>query len=551
MIRKTTILWGLIAFFLLSFSCQPNQKIEEKKEYDSVMQRKLANYANVKLSADLSSLDPTQIKLFSLLIKAANSIDELYWLQAYGDKEKLLNEISDPDMREYAMINYGPWDRLDGFTPFTDDFPPRPLGIGFFPKDINQNEFFEIKNDLKYSPYTIISRDANGLLKVIPYHIAFQKQLNEAVDYIKKAADLAEIPDFKNYLLQRAEDLLSDKFEKSDHLWMQLKDNKLDFIAGPIVNTEDHFIWTKFSYGAFILLRNQEWTKKVKKYSLLLPHLQNNLPVSDPYKQESPSETADIVIYDVLYNSGYCNAGNKLIGLNLPIGNDQIKSGTRKVHFKNVMQAKFDKILQPISDIVIDEKQRRNVQFNSFFLNTVFYEISNSLGISQTINQKGTVKDALKEHYNVINELKNDVLRMFFLTKLKDMREMEDMELLDNYVTYMADVFRSIRFGITDAQGVANMIRFYYFEENEAFVYNPKSGTYKVNFYKMKNAIESLSKLILEIQGNGDYEAATKLIKEKGFIRNDLLHDLYKIQRAKIPKDLVYDQGEKHIIAEN
>lgn len=551
MIRKTTILWGLIAFFLLSFSCQPNQKIEEKKEYDSVMQRKLANYANVKLSADLSSLDPTQIKLFSLLIKAANSIDELYWLQAYGDKEKLLNEISDPDMREYAMINYGPWDRLDGFTPFTDDFPPRPLGIGFFPKDINQNEFFEIKNDLKYSPYTIISRDANGLLKVIPYHIAFQKQLNEAVDYIKNAADLAEIPDFKNYLLQRAEDLLSDKFEKSDHLWMQLKDNKLDFIAGPIVNTEDHFIWTKFSYGAFILLRNQEWTKKVKKYSLLLPHLQNNLPVSDPYKQESPSETADIVIYDVLYNSGYCNAGNKLIGLNLPIGNDQIKSGTRKVHFKNVMQAKFDKILQPISDIVIDEKQRRNVQFNSFFLNTVFYEISNSLGISQTINQKGTVKDALKEHYNVINELKNDVLRMFFLTKLKDMREMEDMELLDNYVTYMADVFRSIRFGINDAQGVANMIRFYYFEENEAFVYNPKSGTYKINFYKMKNAIESLSKLILEIQGNGDYEAATKLIKEKGFIRNDLLHDLYKIQRAKIPKDLVYDQGEKHIIAEN
>lgn len=551
MIRKATILWGLIAIFLLSFSCQPNQKIEEKKESDSVMQRKLANYANVNLSADLSSLDPNQIKLFSLLIKAANSIDELYWLQAYGDKEKLLNEISDPDMREYAMINYGPWDRLDGFTPFTDDFPPRPLGIGFFPKDINQSEFFEITNDLKYSPYTIISRDSNDLLNVLPYHIAFQKQLNEAVDYIKEAAELAELPDFKNYLLQRAEDLLSDKFEKSDHLWLQLKDNKLDFIAGPIVNTEDHFIWTKFSYGAFILLRNQEWTKKVKKYSLLLPHLQNNLPVSDLYKQESPLETADIVIYDVLYNSGYCNAGNKLIGLNLPIGNDQIKSGTRKIHFKNVMQAKFDKILQPISNIVIDEKQRRNVQFNSFFLNTVFYEISNSLGISMTINQKGTVRDALKEHYNVINELKNDVLRMFFLTKLKDMREMEDMELLDNYVTYMADVFRSIRFGVTDAQGVANMIRFYYFEENEAFVYNPKNGTYKINFYKMKNAIESLSKLVLEIQGNGDYEAATKLIMEKGFIRNDLLHDLYKIQRAKIPKDLIYDQGEKVIMAEN
>ncbi|MBN2596930.1 MAG: Zn-dependent hydrolase [Marinifilaceae bacterium] len=547
--RKLIFIFGLIISIVFAFSCQP-KKTEEKEKYDSVMQRKLANYAKVKLSADLSNLTANQIKLFSQLIRVANAIDEIYWLQAYGDKNQLLNVITDPDMKEYAMINYGPWDRLDGFAPFTDDFPPRPLGIGFFPEDINQEEFFSLKNDNKYSAFTTLTRTENGLIKVLPYHIAYQNHVNNAVSALKSAAELCETEDFKEYLLQRAEDLLSDNFEKSDHLWMNLKDNPIDFIAGPISNTEDHFIWTKYSYGAFILLRNKQWTKDVEKYSLLLPYLQKSLPVSDEYKKETPSESAEIVIYDVLYNSGYCNAGNKLIGLNLPIGNS-ITTYAKKLHFKNVMQAKFDQILQPITNLVIDEKQRKHVLFKSFFLNTIFYEISDGLGISQTINGKGSVKEALKEHYNVINELKNDVLRMFFLGQLTDMGQIDDVELMDNYVTYMADVFRSIRFGVKDSQGVANMIRFYYFEENEAFKYNIKSGTYKVNFYKMKKAIESLSKLVLEIQGNGDYETADKLIKTNGFIRNELLQDLYRIQRAKIPKDLVYDQGEKIIISSN
>lgn len=306
MIRKTIFIFGLITSIVFTFSCQPNQKIPEKEKYDSVMQRKLANYAKVKLSADLSNLSANQIKLFSQLIRASNAIDEIYWLQAYGDKNQLLNEITDPDMREYAMINYGPWDRLDGFTPFTDDFPPRPLGIGFYPADINQEEFLSLKNDNKYSAFTTLTRTENGSLKVTPYHKVYQNLLNTTVSALKSAAELSDTDDFKEYLLQRAKDLLSDNFAESDHLWMQLKNNPLDFIAGPISNTEDHFIWTKYSYGAFILLRNKKWTKEVEKYSLLLPYLQKKLPVADEYKTETPSEVADIEIYDVLYNSGYC-----------------------------------------------------------------------------------------------------------------------------------------------------------------------------------------------------------------------------------------------------
>jgi len=540
-----------LSILLVLFSitaCQPNKK-EVKTTKDTVMQRKLANYAKVKLSADLSSLSEGHAKLFSHLLKAADAIDELYWLQAYGDKNELLNKMGeDPDIKAYALINYGPWDRLDGNAPFTDDYPPRPLGVGFFPSDMNQNDFFAIPGNEKFEPLTIVKKDTKGNFKVLPYHLAYKAQIDKAVEHIRKAAESCDCADFKEYLLQRAEDLLTDNFEKSDQLWMNLKDNKIDFIAGPIENREDHLIWTKYSYGAFILLRNSEWTNNVKKFSLLLPYLQKNLPVEDKYKAETPEATSDIVIYDVLYNSGFCNAGSKLIGLNLPVGTERVLSNSRKVHFKNVMEAKFEKILQPITNLVIDEKQRKHVKFTSFFQNTIFYEISNSLGISQTINNKGSVKDALKEHDIIIRELKNDALRMFFITKLHEMHELKDVDLMDNYVTYMADVFRSIRFGVTDAQGVANMIRFNYFREKEAFKYDSKTGTYRINDYKMKKAIESLSKIVLEIQGNGDYEMASDIIRDKGYIHNELLNDLYRIQRAKIPKDVVYDQGDQFTI---
>jgi len=534
---------------VFAVSCQPEKKAEDKKTGDTVIQRKLANYAEVKLSADLNSLSSQQIKLFSHLIKAADAIDDIYWMQAYGDKNALLNGIEDPDMKQYAKINYGPWDRLDGFKPFTEDFPPRPLGIGFFPADINQEEFFQLNNDEKYSAFTNLTRDGNGKLKVVPFNIAYSSQLQLASDHLKEAAKLAESDDFKQYLIQRANDLTSDNFTKSDKLWLDLSNNQLDFIAGPIVNTEDHLIWTKYSYGAFILLRDNECTNNVSKYASLLPFLQQNLPVDEKLKAESVSSKANLSIYNVLYNSGYCNAGNKLIGLNLPVGL-QNASDAKRVYFKNVMQAKFNKILNPISKLIIDEKQRKHVNFESFFLNTIFFELTSGIDITNTINGNGDVKDALKEHYNVINELKNDVLRMYLLNQVHDMRQIEEIDMLDNYVTYMADVFRSIRFGVTDAQGVANMIRFYYFQEHEAFKYHKNTGTYKINDYKMEKAIESLAQMVLEIQGNGDYAAADKLIKDKGYIRNELLQDLYRIQRAKIPKDLTYDQGEKVIIAE-
>jgi hypothetical protein len=326
---------------------------------------------------------------------------------------------------------------------------------------------------------------------------------------------------------------------------MEMKDNTLDFLVGPIEDTEDRLYYTKAAYQSMLLIKDKQSSKDLEKYSLLTQYLQKNLPVDAKYKKEVPGDLSDIMVYDVLYCSGNWNSGSKKIAITLPFdGQVQLEVGSRKLQFKNVIEAKFDKILVPISESLIDEDQLKHVKAKAFFDNTMFYEIGSALGIKNTINNKGSVREALKDQNNVIAECKNDILSLFFVTKLHEMGEMNGSDLMDNYVTYMADVFRSVRFGISNDQGVANMIRFYYFEEKGAFTRN-KKGKYCIDFENMREAMLSLSEEILTIQGDGNYEAAKKLVDEKGFIRDDLLNDLYRLQKENIPKDIVFVQGIK------
>lgn len=211
------------------------------------------------------------------------------------------------------------------------------------------------------------------------------------------------------------------------------------------------------------------------------------------------------------------------------------------------MRYKFDKILVPISKIVIDEEQQKHVTFDAFFENTMFHEVSHGLGIKNTINGKGTVRSALKETYSPIEENKADILGLFMVSKLAEMGELGEKDLMDNYVTFMAGIFRSVRFGAASAHGKANMMRFYYFQEQEAFTRNPETGTYKVDFDKMTQAMHSLAESILVIQGNGDYEGANRMLNEMGFIKEELQADLDRINNLNIPVDIRFKQGKQYL----
>jgi hypothetical protein len=326
---------------------------------------------------------------------------------------------------------------------------------------------------------------------------------------------------------------------------MQMKNNDIDIVIGPIENYEDQLYNYKAAHESFILIKDQEWSKRLAGLAELLPVLQKDLPVDDQFKKEIPSSNSDINVYDAVYYAGDCNAGSKTIAINLP--NDpevRTKFGSRKLQLKNSIRYKFENILLPISEVLIAEDQRKYIDFDAFFENTMFHEVAHGLGVDYTINGKGQVRTALMDTYTALEESKADILGLFIVTRLAEMGELKDKDLMTNYVTFMAGIFRSVRFGAASAHGKSNMIRFYYFQEAGAFTRDEATGTYRVDFEKMKEAMTNLTREIITIQAYGDYEKSSKLIELKGFIRDDLQKDLNRLSEKDIPVDLVFEQGK-------
>lgn len=552
--KKLTTALLLAAFVVFTISCKENkssEKTDPQKAQDSTetkaeseMQKKVDQYATVKLTTDLDDATDNQKKMIPLLIDAAKIMDTLYWHQTYGNLNSLINTISDEATKEFVKINYGPWDRLRDNKPFVEGVGKKPLGANFYPKDMTKEEFEKADLKNKDGLYSFVRRTKEGQLELLPYHEKFKDQLKRAADSLRKAADLAEDEGFKNYLKLRADALQDDDFRKSDLAWLAMKDNSFGLVIGPIETYEDQLFGYKTSYEAYVLHKDKAWSQRLAKYAAFLPELQKNLPVDQKYKQEKPGTDADLNAYDVIYYAGAANAGGKTIAINLP--NDekvQLEKGTRRLQLKNAMRAKFDKILVPISKVLITPEQRKYVDFDAFFANTMFHEVAHGLGIKNTINGKGTVRKALKENASALEEGKADILGLYMVEQLLNKGEL-DGDIESYYVTFIASIFRSVRFGAGDAHGVANMIRFNYFKEHGAFK-RLDDGTYKINMDKTRKAIQDLSDLILTLQGKGDYEGVSKLVQEKGKIGSQLQKDLDRLSDKNIPIDVVFDQGKE------
>ncbi len=510
---------------------------------DEVIQNRLAIYAPFELTADVSHLSVKEKQMLPILFEIADIMQEIYWEQTIGNKEAFFNKITDENTKKFAKINYGPWDRLNGNKPFIKEIGTKPAGANFYPADMTKKEFEAIEDPNKTSLYTLIRRNKAGDLKVVWYHEAYAEKLQKAHDLLLKAADLAEDEGLKKYLTLRAEALITDDYQPSDFAWMEMKNSNIDFVVGPIENYEDALYGYKAANESFILLKDLDWSKKLAKFGAMLPELQKGLPIEDEYKKEIPGANADMNAYDVIYYAGDCNAGSKTIAINLP--NDEevhLKCGSRKLQLKNAMKAKFDKILVPIAEILINPKQLKHVTFNAFFENTMFHEVGHAMGIKNTIDGSQTVREALKEKYSSIEEGKADIMGLYLVTKLYEMGELTEGEVMDNFVTFFAGIFRSSRFGAASAHGKANMMRFNYFAEKGAFTQD-KKGYYTINFDKMHKAMISIMQEILHIQGDGNYEAAAKWIKEEGIIKEMLQKDLNRLGSANIPVDIVFEQG--------
>jgi hypothetical protein len=502
-------------------------------------------YAEFALTTDLSIFNDEQRQMLGLLIQASQIMDDLFWRQTYGEGyEEWLDSIGVDEARLFAEQNYGPWDRLDDEKPFIEGVGPKPLGANFYPADMSKEEFDAAylpgKNDL----YTLVRRDEQGALILVPFHVEYAEELKAASQLLHRAADLAVSQGFTNYLKLRANALISDDFQLSDMYWMDVKDNEIDIVIGPIETYEDRLFGYKAAYESYVLIKDLEWSARLARFATFLPELQEGLPVPDEYKQETPGSDSDLNAYDVIYYAGHSNSGGKTIAINLPNDEEvQLQKGTRRLQLKNVMKAKFEKILEPIADVLVDDSQRKHISFDAFFANTMFHEVAHGLGVKNTITGKGIVRKAMLDVASIMEEGKADVLGLYMVSELQKAGELGDVDLRDYYVTFMASVFRSIRFGASEAHGKANIVRFNFFVENGAFVRDAETGKYRVDFDQMNNAMEALSRKLLILQGDGDYEGAAELTATKGVIGEQLQADLNRLTQASIPVDITFNQG--------
>jgi hypothetical protein len=544
--RIFPVILSLVLISGLTSSCKPKSGNNSTNDTSAMseMQKKVNDYAVVKLTTDLSKLSANEKQMILILLEAAYIMDDIFWEQTWGDKNALLDSIKDPYTKQFATINYGPWDRLDENLPFVSGIGEKPKGANFYPVDMTKDEFEKWNDKNKASQYTVIERQADKSLKSVWYHEKYAEQIKTVSTLLLKAARLADDAGLKKYLTLRSKALLTDDYFESDMAWMDMKSNTIDFVVGPIENYEDELFGYKAAHEGAILIKDKEWSAKLEKFAAMLPELQKELPCDPKYKKEVPGTSSDLNAYDILYYAGHTNSGGKTIAINLP--NDekvQLAKGSRRLQLKNAMQAKFDKILVPISEVLIDPAQRKNVKFDAFFGNVMFHEVSHGLGIKNTITGKGNLRQALKEQYSGWEEAKADVVGLWMVSWLIEKGELTGITVEDAYVTYMAGLIRSVRFGAAEAHGKANMMCFNFFEDKKAFSQN-EDGTFKVDIEKTRLAVAEWSAFILSVEGEGDYEKAVSYMKENGKVRPALQAGLDKLKLANIPKDVVFDQGK-------
>ncbi|MBO4774391.1 MAG: Zn-dependent hydrolase [Bacteroidales bacterium] len=533
---------------LVTFACMActgckKRAAEAPQQPESPCKAMVEEYAWFDLTSDLvAGLSENEKQLIPIFVRISEIMDDLFWKQTFGDKS-LLDTISDEYAKEFAMIQYGPWNRLDANKPFVSGYGEKRLGCCYYPDDITAEEYEAFENADKGSLYTVLRRDDEGKLKSVWYHEEYAAEIGEVCRLLDSVAQLAEDPGMKKYLTERKKAFETDDYLASDLAWMDMKNGRLDFVVGPIENYDDNLNNAKASYEAFIVLKDVERSKELAKFVGMLPGLQKELPCDPKYKTFKPGTSSDMNVYDAVYYAGDCNAGSKTIAINLP--NDdrvQAKKGTRRLQLRNAMQAKFEKIMMPIGKLILDEDALQHLKFDAFFWNVTFHEVAHGLGIKETVNGKGSVDDAMKTQRSNWEEAKADILGLFLVCRLIEKGEITNITEEDAITTYIAGLFRSVRFGAGEAHGIANAMCFNYMYAQGAFT-RDENGVYHIDYAKAKAAMESWASVILATQGEGDFRFAEKFAKENGVIKPEMQQDIDRINNSGVPRDIRFREG--------
>jgi hypothetical protein len=552
---STAVLAVTTAMVPAQSSSQPDQaKLEQMS----------ARFAPTEITADVAKLSPNDRKVLARLVEASQIIDGIFLRQAWaGNPSMLLTLAGDtsPEGRarlHYFLINKGPWSRLDHNEPFVLGAPPKPEGANFYPLDATKAE---IEAWIKSLPaaeqerakgfFTVVRRQADRKFILVPYNIEYEGELTRAAILLREAAASATEPTLKKFLTTRADAFLSNDYYPSDVAWMELK-GAIEPTIGPYEVYEDEWFNYKAGFEAFITVQDDAESAKLEKFSGQLQDIENHLPIDPKYRNPKLGALSPMVVVNEIFCAGDANHGVQTAAFNLP--NDERvtrEKGSKRVMLKNVQDAKFAKTLVPIARVVLSPNDQKDLSFDAFFTHIVVHELMHGLGPHDvnTGSQKTTVRQALKDAYSALEEAKADISGLFAIQYMIGKGVLPKSLERPLYTTYLASSFRTIRFGTSEAHGLGMAVQFNYLLDHGAFVVN-QAGTFAVNWDKIKAGVEGLTREIMSIQAEGNYEKAKELTAKLGVVRPEVQAALDKLKSVPVDIEPKFTTAEQ-LVREN
>ena len=512
---------------------------------------KIRRFSPTVLTANTSRLSPKDRLALQKITAAAKLLDPLFLRQVWSGNDELKKRLSADKsaigrmLLNYFLINDGPWSRLDENQPFIDDVPPKPVSANYYPSDMTKEEFNswlatlspEDKEKATGYFYTI-RRDANGKLKTVPYSEEYREFLDPAAKLLREAAALTTNKTLRDFLNKRAAAFGSNDYYDSDVAWMDL-DAPIDVTIGPYETYEDELFGYKAAFEAYVTLRDEAESAKLAKFSQHLQDLEDHLPIDAKYRNPKLGAASPIRVVNEVFSSGEGNSGVQTAAFNLPNDERVVKEkGSKRIMLKNVQDAKFNKTLIPISRVVLSSAEQRSLSFDAFFTHILMHELMHGLGPHNiTVNgQATTVRLQLKDKYSAIEEAKADMTGLWALQYLIDKGVIGKQMQLTLYKTYLASMFRSVRFGITEAHGRGVAMQFNYLTDEGAIKFNDKTGTFSVDDAKMKEGVRKLTHELLTIEAEGSYDKAKAILEKYAVIRPPMKSAFDKL--SNVPVDI-------------
>ena len=517
----------------------------------AVLAEKINRFIPTVLTADTAVLTAGDREALQKIIAAAKFLDPLYRQQIWSGSESLLKSLeadanaSGQERLHYFRMNQGPWSRLDENQPFIQGVPVRLPQANFYPADITKEEFnawlstlSAEEKDRATGYFHVIRRDAAGKLKSVSYSEEYREYLDPAAKLLREAAQLTTNSTLKDFLIKRADAFASNDYYQSDVAWMDL-DAPIDVTIGPYETYADEMFGYKATYEAYVTLRDEVETAKLTRFSTYLQELEDHLPMEARYRNPKLGAASPIRVVNEVYSSGEGNCGVQTAAFNLP--NDERvvnEKGSKRIMLKNVQDAKFHKTLVPISRVVLDASQLDRLSFEAFFTHILTHELMHGLGPHNiTVNgQASTVRLQLKELYSTIEEAKADITGLWALQYLIDKGVVDRKMEQALYVTYLASVFRSVRFGINEAHGRGMALQFNFLTDEGAFHYDERAGKFSVDETRVKDAVEKLTREILTIEAEGSFDKARAILDKYAVIRPAMKSALDRL--SDVPVDI-------------